>query len=812
MSQQLKLQIMLGAVDKLTAPLKAISRQSTLTAKELAATKKSVRDLEQQSAQIDGYKKLGAQIGATNAQLGEAQTKFDAIKQAIAASANPTRMMVNEYNKAEKALGLLTTKQQAMVQSHREMGQALRATGIDTKALAGHQRQLKTNLAAANDQLKLQRQQLDATAAQQRKLAAAKAGYQQTRKLQGSLAEHGAGGAAAGVAIGLPVYRAVSTYSDFEDAMKGIAKQVEGARGADGNPTALYHQLGREIKDIAERYATQNGAVDIANLVTGGARMGVQGKDNLLAFARTNAMAAKAFELPAEQLAEDMGKIANLYKIPIKDIERLGDAINFLDDNTQSKGAHIIEVMQRMGGVADKLGYQQAAALGSTFLSLGAAPEVAASASNAMVRELSIATMQSKRFASGLKSIGMDAGDVEKRMSTDAMSTILSVLDKLKGLKDEDRLRVTTQLFGKEFGDDAAKLGNNLDELHRQLQLVNDEKARGSMQRESDADNNSLSSQWLLLKAGLDNTSSAMGEQLRAPLMEIIAMLKDVVKGVRAWVEANPELAGTLLKIGAALSAITLAFGGLSLVLSALLGPMAILRLILTTLGVTFGGLLGALSALLWPLTLFIAAGIAIIKFWEPIKAFFSGLFEGILAGLQPVFDAFKPFAPLVDGITSAFGSLLEPLGFTKETLDAVASAGRFVGEMLGWAFNAAMTPLKALLKGLEWVLEAFGVLEKVKGPKVELPSQPGGYTTGNLGGPAAPAPYSYGTPAPLYQPASLKPAASRAVVNQPFYQIDVKAAPGMDESRLAQMMLDKIQEAERGKERKQRASTRDND
>ncbi|STJ73111.1 putative phage tail tape measure protein [Escherichia coli] len=67
-----------------------------------------------------------------------------------------------------------------------------------------------------------------------------------------------------------------------------------------------------------------------------------------------------------------------------------------------SKGADIIDVMQRLGGVADRLDYRKAAALGSTFLTLGAAPEVAASAANAMVRELSIATMQSKSFFEGM--------------------------------------------------------------------------------------------------------------------------------------------------------------------------------------------------------------------------------------------------------------------------------------------------------------------------------------------------------------------------------------------------------------------------
>lgn len=53
-----------------------------------------------------------------------------------------------------------------------------------------------------------------------------------------------------------------------------------------------------------------------------------------------------------------------------------GDALNYLDGNAMSKG-DIINVLQRMGGVANRLDFRKAAALGSTFLSLGAAPEIA---------------------------------------------------------------------------------------------------------------------------------------------------------------------------------------------------------------------------------------------------------------------------------------------------------------------------------------------------------------------------------------------------------------------------------------------------
>lgn len=120
-------------------------------------------------------------------------------------------------------------------------------------------------------------------------------------------------------------------------------------------------------------------------------------KRDLLAFASTAAKAATAFELPADELAEGLGKIAQLYKVPTRNIEQLGDALNYLDDNAMSKGGDIINVLQRMGAWLTALTSEGRGAGFNIPFSWGC-PEIAASASNAMVRELSIATMQSKRF------------------------------------------------------------------------------------------------------------------------------------------------------------------------------------------------------------------------------------------------------------------------------------------------------------------------------------------------------------------------------------------------------------------------------
>lgn len=979
----LKLQILLGAVDKLTAPLKTISGQSRTTAQDLLAAKTTVRDLEKQSAKIDGFRSLGRTIGATRAQLRKAQGEVVQLSLGIASSERPTQAMTRALEKAKQAASALEQKERALVHRYNETKQSLQSVTIGANSLTAAQERLKTAAAAANTKLDQQRTKLGQLREQQERLNQAKANYRQTQELRGQIAGHGAAALATGTAMTLPIVSTIKEYSRFEDAMKGVAKQVDGARDSNGRLTSIYYDMAKEIKAISEEIPQLNGAVDIAALVEGAARMGIQGKDNLLTFAKTAAKAASAFELPADQLAENMGKIANLYKIPIGNIEQLGDVINYLDDSAQSKGSDIINVLQRMGGVADKLDFKKAAALGSTFLSLGATAEVAASAANAMVRELGIATMQGDNFGAGLDALGLNDKAIQKAMSTDAMGTIVKVLEKIKTLKAEDQMTVTTQLFGKEYGDDAAKLANNLDELHRQLKLVNDEKAKGSMQRESDIGNDSLSAQWLLLKAGLDNVQSAIGAQLRGSLMDIISFIQQTAGAVRRWVEANPELANTIMKVGAVVTAVTLTFGGLSLAVAALLGPMAIMKLTIGTLGVSFGGLsastgktaegmsmlarlmslnsrmaapllakwaalgtaiksltfagmgagmktmlttitslptkIGAMTAATWryvtaqlaaskataatkftsmmnglkgattatyayiaangvmgttmnmikgsvggvisllkgglvgslklvgqtiafvgrlllmnPIGLLVTAiglaALTIYRYWEPIKAFFSGFFQGLKEGLGPVAavfapafeamaNALSPLKPIWDGISSALGSawewmtnLLTPIKTTQQELDGATNAGKRFGLWLGGLGKSFIQVIAdftqfgsdlidGLLKGIS---DKWAELKtKIKALSDLLPEWPwnNGSVTANITSSAGQPALAGGsvTGQRIADTPKIKPKASTTTVNsQPFYQLTINAAPGMNEAQLGKLMMDKIKESER--------------
>lgn len=152
----------------------------------------------------------------------------------------------------------------------------------------------------------------------------------------------------------------------------------------------------------------------------------------------------------------------------------------------------------------------------------------------------------------------------------------------------------------------------------------------------------------------------------------------------------------------------------------------------------------GALSLLLSPIGLigaaFIATGLLIWRFWEPIKAFFAGFFAGVMQALTPFRDAFAGLAPVFDVISNAvsqlwqwFSNLLSPMTTSKETLDKCASAGETFGKVFGLAIQGLMLPLTGLAKMVGWILEKLGLIPsgieaaKAKAEKVQKELTPAG-------------------------------------------------------------------------------------
>ncbi|WP_422881188.1 phage tail tape measure protein [Pantoea agglomerans] len=193
-------------------------------------------------------------------------------------------------------------------------------------------------------------------------------------------------------------------------------------------------------------------------------------------------------------------------------------------------------------------------------------------------------------------------------------------------------------------------------------------------------------------------------------------VLGSVSGGLRSMTALLPAmragLLGAFMAPGAAIGSLVRGIGMFALRLSGL--PM--LWSAITT-GISILG--GALSLLLSPIGLlvgaFVLAGVMIWKYWEPIKAFFTGFLGGLVSSMAPAFAPFVTlFGQIADGIGRVwnwFTRLLSPVQTSQTSLDKCAGAGRRFGEVLGSALATLMTPLTWLADAVSSLLEKLGMV-----------------------------------------------------------------------------------------------------
>ncbi|HFO1847986.1 TPA: phage tail tape measure protein, partial [Escherichia coli] len=280
----------------------------------------------------------------------------------------------------------------------------------------------------------------------------------------------------------------------------------------------------------------------------------------------------------------------------------------------------------------------------------------------------------------------------------------------------------------------AAAGSGELQKLTRELQGARGEADRVAkvMADNLDGDLKNLDSAWEGLRIRISDL-------VDGPLRSVTQWLTRVLEKITSLAQAHPVLTRQLLIAGGALLAMTATVGSLSLAIGVLAGPLAKLRLGFSLLtgsmnavrllpalwGMVTGSvslLGGAIGALFSPVGLIVAAlaGAAVLiwKYWDPIRAFFAGVFSGIMERLTPLRETFERFGPVFDAIGSGisqvfnwFKSLLSPMESSKETLDKCTSAGEIFGNVLGGALQLVLTPAKMLLDTLAWILEKLGVL-----------------------------------------------------------------------------------------------------
>ena len=562
--------------------------------------------------------------------------------------------------------------------------------------------------------------------------------------------------AAAGTLI-LPVKASI----EFESAMADVKKVVN------FDTPQQVKEMERDILKMTRKIPMAG--KEIAAIVAAGGQSGVA-RENLTGFAEDAAKMGVAFDMAAGQAGESMATLSNVLQIPIPKIGILGDAVNHLSDNANSKAADIVNVLTRVGSDIKQLGMteNQGAAWGSTFLSMGKAPELAAQAMKGMITSMSV--MKAGGAKKELAELGLTTKEFAAAMDKDANGAMLNLLARVKQLPKAEQFPMLLKMFGQNYADDAMMLANNVGEYNRQLALLEERDASGnlkylgSMQREFANRSATTANQIQISKNGLSELGIRMGSIVLPALNDFLAKGNKLANIVSDWSEKHPILTKGIIGTTASLLAfkvgmfgamvianrsraayLALKSGLLSLKATAVLTRTVMqsglgLGVLPGRLGVVMRALAAERTAMLgfslssltamWPLVLAVGAlalvGWTIYKAWNPIKAFFAGLWDGLLKGLKPLkpaFDAlvsalsdawdgiYNAISPVVDTVFSVLGGLWDTVRpFVRPLLDffrdffsttqVAAGGARSFGESAGLWIGEKITAVASWVGG----------------------------------------------------------------------------------------------------------------
>lgn len=332
----------------------------------------------------------------------------------------------------------------------------------------------------------------------------------------------------------------------FETAMAGVKKVAEGT-------DEQYAQLSDELKKMGAELGIS--AAEMADLAAAGGQLGIP-IEKLSEFTAIASKMSVAFGMTAEEAGNAAATIANVFQLPIGEVEKLGDAINVLGNNTAAREKDIVAAMARIGGTAKQFGLaaDEAAALADAFIALGKPPEVAATAINAMLQKLQTAQSQGKGFQAALEGIGTSADEMAANIAANPQQALTEFLHKLEGLDKQSRALMLSQLFGTEYSDDIALLVGSLGEYEKALGLVADKgQVVGAMQKEVANAMSTSEAQINKAKQEIINVAIEVGEKL-LPLVSLLASTAgSVASAIGAITEEFPGLTqlATLFAAGA---------------------------------------------------------------------------------------------------------------------------------------------------------------------------------------------------------------------------------------------------------------------
>ena len=838
MSNNVKLQVLLRAVDQASRPFKSIRTASKSLSGDIRETQKSLRELNGHASRIEGFRKTSAQLAVTGHALEKARQEAEALATQFKNTERPTRAQAKVLESAKRAAEDLQAKYNRLTDSIKRQQRELAAVGINTRNLAHDEQGLKNRISETTAQLNRQRDALARVSAQQAKLNAVKQRYQAGKELAGNMASVGAAGvgiAAAGTMAGvkllMPGYEFAQKNSELQ-AVLGVAK--------DSAEMAALRKQARQLGDNTAASADDAAGAQIIIAKAGGDVDAIQAATPVtlnMALANRRTMEENAallmgmksaFQLSNDKVAHIGDVLSMTMNKTAADFDGISDALNYAAPVAKNAGVSIEETAADFDGMSDALTYaapvaknagvsiEETAAMVGALHDAKITGSMAGTGSRAVLSRLQAPT---GKAWDALKELGVKTSD-----SKGNTRPVFTILKEMQASFEKNRLGTAQQaeymktIFGEEASSAAAVLmtaasTGKLDKLTAAFKASDGKTAElvNIMQ-------DNLGGDFKEFQSAYEAVGTDLFDQQEGSLRKLTQTATKYVLKLDGWIQKNKSLASTIGLIAGGALALTGIIGAIGLVawpvitgINAIIAAAGAMGAIFTTVG---SAVMTAIGAISWPVVAVVAAIVAgallIRKYWEPVSAFFGGVVEGLKAAFAPVGELFTPLKPVFDWLGEKlqaawqwFKNLIAPVKATQDTLNRCRDTGVMFGQALADALMLPLNAFNKLRSGIDWVLEKLGVINKESDTLDQTAARTHAATYGTGG--YIPATSSYAG-YQAYQPVTAPAGRSYVDQSKNEYHISLTGgtAPGI---QLDRQLQDALEKYERDKRARARAS-----
>lgn len=744
MARDLKLAVVLQAVDRATRPIRNVMQGSAGLSRQLKASREALKGLQGQQGKIDSFKRMQEALAGNSRELTEARQKLKsyqdgveaqrATNEAIGARVNvhraavrrlhkelmktkePSAALTQQYTLAQTELQKLEKTYKSSHSHLRRLKQSMQDAGADVTKLDTKHKGLSDSLSAAQADLSragirvdrlgdeeaelarriqetttaLERQKgsLAAVAKHQERLATAKASYEKTQALAGSIAATGAAGVASGTGILYAGARLMAPQMAADQQGGIIAAQT----GEGREQATRYTQIIQSIRTegVSDDMAAIGAAVGAVRSTLGA--LGEVGDDELQRISR------RALDMSAV-LGGDVAENIQVAAIMMQNglAKNSDEALDLLTRGMQSVSTQmrgeLPEILHEYSTHFRGMGFDGQEAM-SLLVEMAKQGKFALDKTGDAIKEFSIrGSDMSKASQEAYESIGLDAeamssaiaggGDGAQRALQTTAKALLAITD------PAERANAAIALFGTPVEDLAVdQIPDFLRALSRSKNNLG--QVEGAAEGLGTVLRDDLRGDIAKLGGAWTNLTSTMMRDQNGPLRQLTQGITRIVGRVREWIAANPTLAANIVKTAAGLGILMAAGGGLALVLASVLGPIAMVSYGMSVLRFGAARFLGPLislgrtalplaakgvlllgkALLMTPLGWIIGA-IALIaggayliwKNWGTLGPKFTALWEGLKAGTLGLWDELKTgFSGGLAGIAATLVNF-SPLG-----------------------------------------------------------------------------------------------------------------------------------------------------